>query len=101
VASATNARNPRRRTASGTALAPPPWRWSPACGLVDAREGGHLGEAPGVGVGAVAVLAQLRHAEAVVHARVAASRRPARGHHRGGVGEADEAERKRQRQRGD
>jgi hypothetical protein len=47
-------------------------------GVVDAREGGHLGEAPGVGV--------------------AASRRPARGHHRG-VDDADEAER--QRQRGD
>uniref|UniRef100_A0A8R7PJS3 Uncharacterized protein n=1 Tax=Triticum urartu TaxID=4572 RepID=A0A8R7PJS3_TRIUA len=43
-----------------------------------AHVGGHLGQAPRVGVGAVVVLAQPGHAEAVVHAPVGARRRPAR-----------------------
>uniref|UniRef100_A0A8R7QR08 Uncharacterized protein n=1 Tax=Triticum urartu TaxID=4572 RepID=A0A8R7QR08_TRIUA len=51
-------------------------------GVDDACESCHLGQAPGVRAGAVVVLAQLRHAEVVVHAPVAAGRRLARRHHR-------------------
>jgi hypothetical protein len=72
-------------------------------GVVDARQRGHLGEAPGVGVGALAVVAQLRHAEAIVHPRVAVGRRPARRHHRrpGAAGEAAERDRRGGQQAGD
>jgi hypothetical protein len=50
-------------------------------GVVQADVSRHLGQAPGVRAGAVAVLGQLRHAEVVVHAMVVLGRGLARCFH--------------------
>ncbi|TVU29840.1 hypothetical protein EJB05_21428, partial [Eragrostis curvula] len=60
-----------------------------AAGVVHAEVGRHLRQAPGVRAGAVAVLVQLRHAEAVVNARLDPGRRLA-GRLHGCVGGGDE-----------
>lgn len=54
-------------------------------GVVDADEGGHLGQAPGVGVGALAVVAELRRAHLEVNALAAGGRRLAGGVHGAGA----------------
>ncbi|KAL5209548.1 hypothetical protein ABZP36_005171 [Zizania latifolia] len=52
-------------------------------GVVDAEKRGHLGQTPGVGVGAIAVVAELRHAQLQVDALVGVGRGLAGGvHHR-------------------